>query len=72
MMYLPSVMATATMLHVINGVAPSLGLEYQDQLLGILGIKKVATLFFLPYCLTEPSNFAGFLKNLDAQTGQSR
>ncbi|XP_021903581.1 cyclin-D3-1-like [Carica papaya] len=40
MMYLPSVMATATMLHVINGVAPSLGLEYQDQLLGILGIKK--------------------------------
>ncbi|CAK9135360.1 unnamed protein product [Ilex paraguariensis] len=41
MCYLPSVMATATMLHVINGVEPCIGLEFQDQLLGILGIEKV-------------------------------
>lgn len=40
MLYLPSVIATATMLHIVNGVAPSLGLEYEDQLLGILGIQK--------------------------------
>ncbi|XP_027093117.1 cyclin-D3-1 [Coffea arabica] len=40
MSYLPSVMATATMLHVIVSVEPCLGVEYQDQLLGILGINK--------------------------------
>ncbi|KAL3514446.1 hypothetical protein ACH5RR_027163 [Cinchona calisaya] len=40
MSYLPSVMATAAMLHVINCVEPSLGVEYQDQLLYILAIKK--------------------------------
>ncbi|CAK9144199.1 unnamed protein product [Ilex paraguariensis] len=41
MCYLPSVMATATMLYVINSVEPCIGIEYQDQLLGILGIDKV-------------------------------
>ncbi|XP_059636883.1 cyclin-D3-1-like [Cornus florida] len=40
MCYLPSVMATATMLHVINGIEPCIGVEYQNQLLGILGINK--------------------------------
>ncbi|KAI8549970.1 hypothetical protein RHMOL_Rhmol06G0067100 [Rhododendron molle] len=40
MCYLPSVLATATMLHVINGVAPSVAVECQNQLLGTLGIDK--------------------------------
>ncbi|KAJ4833403.1 hypothetical protein Tsubulata_028613 [Turnera subulata] len=40
MRYLPSVMATATMLHVINGIEPCLGAEYQSQLLGILRTDK--------------------------------
>ncbi|KAK9270904.1 hypothetical protein L1049_026490 [Liquidambar formosana] len=40
MCYLPSVMATATMLHVINSVEPCILVEYQSQLLGILGIDK--------------------------------
>ncbi|CAL5204700.1 unnamed protein product [Lathyrus oleraceus] len=40
MSYLPSVMATATMIHVFNSVEPSLGDEYKNQLLGILGINK--------------------------------
>ncbi|XP_045827173.1 cyclin-D3-2-like [Trifolium pratense] len=40
MSYLPSVLATATMIHVFNSVEPSLGDEYQNQLLGILGINK--------------------------------
>lgn len=44
MSYLPSVMATATMLHVIVSVEPCLGVEYQDQLLSILGINKVCSL----------------------------
>ncbi|CAI9115847.1 OLC1v1016851C1 [Oldenlandia corymbosa var. corymbosa] len=38
--YLPSVMATATMLHIVSNVEPCLTVEYQDQLLGILGINK--------------------------------
>ncbi|GMI82663.1 CYCLIN D3;1 [Hibiscus trionum] len=38
--YLPSVMATATMLHVVDCVQPNLRVEYQNQLLGILGIDK--------------------------------
>lgn len=41
MCYLPSVVATATMMHVVNSVEPRLGVEYQNQLLGILGIDKV-------------------------------
>ncbi|XP_022772213.1 cyclin-D3-1-like [Durio zibethinus] len=40
MCYLPSVMATATMLHVVNSVEPNLQVEYQNKLLGILGIDK--------------------------------
>ncbi|XP_027368155.1 cyclin-D3-3-like [Abrus precatorius] len=40
MSYLPSVLATATMMHVVNIVEPRLGVEYQNQLLGILGIHK--------------------------------
>ncbi|KAG6786487.1 hypothetical protein POTOM_008091 [Populus tomentosa] len=40
MLYVPSVMATAVMLYIIDGVEPSLAAEYQSQLLGILGIDK--------------------------------
>ncbi|CAL1396004.1 unnamed protein product [Linum trigynum] len=36
--YAPSVVAATAMLHVINGVEPYLGAEYQHQLLDILGI----------------------------------
>ncbi|KAJ0818840.1 putative cyclin domain-containing protein [Helianthus annuus] len=38
--YLPSVIATATMVHVINSIEPCIGVEFQSQLLGILGINK--------------------------------
>ncbi|KVI06734.1 cyclin-D3-1-like [Cynara cardunculus var. scolymus] len=38
--YLPSVIATATMVHVINSVEPCIGIDYQSQLVGILGINK--------------------------------
>ena len=41
MPYVPSIMAAATMLHVIDNIEPSLAAEYQSQLLGILGIDKV-------------------------------
>ena len=41
MSYLPSVLATATMMRVVSVVEPGLGEEYQDQVLGILGIDKV-------------------------------
>ncbi|CAJ1972725.1 unnamed protein product [Sphenostylis stenocarpa] len=40
MSFLPSVLATATMMRVVSGVEPGLGEEYHDQLLGILGIDK--------------------------------
>lgn len=40
MSFLPSTMATATMLYVITSIEPSLALENHDQLLGILGINK--------------------------------
>ncbi|KAK7376935.1 hypothetical protein VNO80_02355 [Phaseolus coccineus] len=40
MSYLPSVLATATMMRVVSVVEPGLGEEYQDQVLGILGIEK--------------------------------
>ncbi|GMI91119.1 CYCLIN D3;1 [Hibiscus trionum] len=40
MCYLPSVMATATMLHAVDCVEPNLRVEYQNQLLGILRIDK--------------------------------
>ncbi|XP_016477142.1 cyclin-D3-3 isoform X1 [Nicotiana tabacum] len=38
--YLPSAMASATMLHVIDRLQPCIGEKYQDQLLDILGIVK--------------------------------
>ncbi|KAJ9674327.1 hypothetical protein PVL29_023715 [Vitis rotundifolia] len=38
--YLPSVIATAIMLHVIDSVEPCIRVQYQSQLLGILGIDK--------------------------------
>ncbi|KAF3446611.1 hypothetical protein FNV43_RR11791 [Rhamnella rubrinervis] len=38
--FLPSAVATATMLHVVNSIEPCLQFEYQNQLLGILGIEK--------------------------------
>ncbi|KAF9668524.1 hypothetical protein SADUNF_Sadunf14G0012500 [Salix dunnii] len=40
MPYVPSIMAAATMLYVIDNIEPSLAAEYQSQLLGILGIDK--------------------------------
>ncbi|KAJ0086237.1 hypothetical protein Patl1_08894 [Pistacia atlantica] len=40
MHYLPSVMATATMLHVVESIEPCLGVEYEKQLLDILAIDK--------------------------------
>ncbi|KAL8030012.1 hypothetical protein ABFX02_14G259900 [Erythranthe guttata] len=40
MCYLPSAMATAVMLYVINSLEPCYGVEYQDQLLNILGTNK--------------------------------
>ncbi|CAO2814859.1 unnamed protein product [Amaranthus hypochondriacus] len=39
--YLPSVLATATMMHVIDQIEPSNPLDYQNQLLGVLNITKV-------------------------------
>nr|QYW07126.1 cyclin D3-1 [Dimocarpus longan] len=38
--YLPSVVATATLLHVVKCLEPCLGVEYGKQLLGMLGIDK--------------------------------
>ncbi|KAK9286253.1 hypothetical protein L1049_014640 [Liquidambar formosana] len=38
--YLPSVLATATMLHVIQQVEPCNPIDYQNQLLGVLKISK--------------------------------
>ncbi|XP_071712040.1 cyclin-D3-1-like [Rutidosis leptorrhynchoides] len=38
--HLPSVIATATMVHVINSLEPCIGMQYQSHLLGILGINK--------------------------------
>lgn len=40
MPYVPSVMAAATMLYVIDNIEPSLAAEYQSQLLSSLGIDK--------------------------------
>ena len=42
MSYPPSALATATMLYVISSVEPTIGVDYHDQLIGILGIDKVA------------------------------
>ncbi|KAL2939338.1 Cyclin-D3-1 [Bienertia sinuspersici] len=38
--YLPSVLATATMMHVIDQIEPSNPLDYQNQLLGVLNFNK--------------------------------
>ncbi|XP_010244252.1 PREDICTED: cyclin-D3-2 [Nelumbo nucifera] len=38
--YLPSILATATMLHVISEVEPCNPVEYQNQLMGVLKISK--------------------------------
>nr|BAH15074.1 cyclin D3 [Ipomoea batatas]GMD02666.1 cyclin-D3-1-like [Ipomoea batatas] len=38
--FLPSVLATATMLHVIHQLEPSNAVDYQNQLLGVLKISK--------------------------------
>ncbi|XP_050214420.1 cyclin-D3-3-like [Mercurialis annua] len=38
--YLPSVIASATMLHLVNGVGPCVDAEYQSHLLGILETDK--------------------------------
>ncbi|XP_016514438.1 cyclin-D3-3 isoform X1 [Nicotiana tabacum] len=40
MCYLPSAVAAATMLHAIDRIEPCIEEEYQEQLLGILGIVK--------------------------------
>lgn len=45
MSYLPSVVATATMLEIVRNVEPCLLVEYQKKLLGILGIDKVPIFF---------------------------
>ncbi|CAN1191924.1 CYCD3-2 [Linum perenne] len=42
--YLPSVVATAAMLHVINGLESSVGTDYQSQLLAVLGIDEIMEL----------------------------
>jgi len=39
---LPSVLATATMLHVIDQIEHSGGVEYKNQLLSVLKISKVS------------------------------
>lgn len=39
--YLPSVLATATMLHVINEIEPFNPLEYQNQLMSVFKINEV-------------------------------
>ncbi|KAJ4701699.1 Cyclin D3 [Melia azedarach] len=40
MEYLPSIMASATMLHVVKNIEPCLGVEYRKHILDILGIDK--------------------------------
>lgn len=53
MCYLPSVIATATMLLIISSVKPCIGLDYQTEVLGILGIDKVnieLLMFFITLC----------------------
>lgn len=66
MSFLPSAMATATMLYVITSIEPSLALENHDRLLGILGINKVQ---FLP--VTSYSNLDSIF-NLTHQTNRTK
>lgn len=49
--YLPSELASATMIHVVKSVEPCLEGEYQRQLLGILGFDKVGGVMFLSWLL---------------------
>ena len=42
--YLPSILATATMLHVIKEVEPRNQLEYQNQLMAVLKTSEVCML----------------------------
>jgi len=44
--YLPSELASATMMHVVKSVKPCLEGEYQRQLSGILGFDKVGGRLF--------------------------
>lgn len=39
--YLPSALATATMLHVIHQIEPVDSMDYQNQLLGVLNLSRV-------------------------------
>lgn len=41
--YLPSVLATATMMEVIDQIEPHKTLEHQDKLLGVLKMNKVCS-----------------------------
>lgn len=47
--FLPSVLSTATMLHVIMEVEPCNFAEYQNQLLKVLDISKVGSIFYYHY-----------------------
>lgn len=49
--YLPSALATATMMRVIDEVEPLNTMEYQKQLLGVLKICKVLSLSLNLDCL---------------------
>lgn len=40
---MPSVLATAIMLHVIHQIEPCNAIDYQNQLLGVLKISKVSS-----------------------------
>lgn len=55
--YLPSVIAAATMVDVINDIEPNLGAEYESQLLGILGIDKVINAMFLIHSVLHTYKF---------------
>lgn len=41
--YLPSVLATATMMHIIEQIEPHKSMEHQDHLLGVLKMSKVCS-----------------------------
>lgn len=51
--YLPSVIATGVMLHVIDGIEPCIRVQYQSQLLGILGIDKVGDVLTSHYAKSK-------------------
>lgn len=49
MLYMPSILAAATMLHVIKDIEPCHYLEYQEQLIGVLKICEVYNYFGVVY-----------------------